>query len=72
VAGLAGFSWSVPDPSGAGAVVRYDAAVSGADGAQEARDWLLEYNRCDVEATRALREWLDRSASRCPAVAELE
>ena len=72
VAGLAGFSWSVPDPSGAGAVVRYDAAVSGADGAQEARDWLLEYNRCDVEATRALREWLDGSASRCPAVAELE
>ncbi|HEY3904702.1 MAG TPA: TM0106 family RecB-like putative nuclease [Streptosporangiaceae bacterium] len=72
VAGLAGFSWSVPDPSGAGAIVRYDAAVGGADGAQEARDWLLEYNRCDVEATRALREWLDGSASDCPAVADLE
>jgi predicted RecB family nuclease len=80
VAGLAGFSWSVPDPSGAGAIVRYDAAVdqAGVPGgptsgsAQEARDWLLEYNRCDVEATRALREWLDGSASACPSVADLE
>jgi predicted RecB family nuclease len=69
VAGLAGFTWSVPDPSGAGSIVRYDAAVGGS---AEAKEWLLEYNRCDVEATRALRDWLDGSASGYPAAADLE
>lgn len=68
VAGLAGFSWSVPDPSGAGSIVRYDHAILGS---AEAKDWLLEYNRCDVEATRALRDWLDGPASDCPAIADL-
>jgi predicted RecB family nuclease len=69
VAGLAGFSWSVPDPSGAGSIVRYDEAIQGS---AAAKDWLLEYNRCDVEATRALRTWLDASASDCPAIEDLE
>jgi predicted RecB family nuclease len=69
VAGLAGFAWSVPDPSGAGSIVRYDAAAGGDDAA---RDWLLEYNQCDVEASRALRDWLAGPASECPAVAELD
>jgi predicted RecB family nuclease len=69
VAGLAGFTWSVPDPSGASSIVRYDAAVSGS---AEATDWLLEYNRCDVEATRALRDWLDGPAAGCPSVADQE
>jgi predicted RecB family nuclease len=72
VAGLAGFEWSVPDPSGAGAIVRYDAAVGQTADSLAARDWLLEYNRCDVEATRALRDWLDASASGCPSVHDLE
>jgi predicted RecB family nuclease len=69
VAGLAGFAWSVPDPSGAASIVRYDDAIQGSAGAI---DWLLEYNRCDVEATRALRDWLDGSGRDCPAVQDLE
>ena len=68
VAGLASFSWSVPDPSGAGSIVRYDDAIRGS---AAAKDWLLEYNRCDVEATRALRNWLDGSAKDCPAIQDL-
>ncbi|HET7016791.1 MAG TPA: TM0106 family RecB-like putative nuclease [Streptosporangiaceae bacterium] len=68
VAGLAGFAWSVPDPSGAGSIVRYDDAIRGS---AAAIDWLLEYNRCDVEATRALRNWLDGDARDCPSVQDL-
>ncbi len=70
VAALAGFAWEVPDPGGAQAVVRYEAAIDQADpiAAQAARRWLLDYNRCDVMATKALREWLDAAASRCPSV----
>jgi predicted RecB family nuclease len=59
VAALVGFHWKVDDPGGALSMVRYDAAAAG-DGA--ARRWLLEYNRGDVEATLALREWMASAA----------
>jgi predicted RecB family nuclease len=73
VAPLAGFTWPVDDPGGAGSMVRYDAAVdaSGSPARRAAREWLLAYNRGDVEATFAVREWLDRAAGDCPAIESL-
>jgi single-stranded-DNA-specific exonuclease len=70
VARLCGFSWEVDDPGGADSMVRYDTAVGAADPGQAdaARDWLLTYNRGDVTATAALREWLDLVASGCPEI----
>src|SRR5262249_22649802 len=73
VAALCGFRWEVADPGGDMAIVKYDTAIDPAlaAAADEARQWLLDYNRCDVEATRALRNWLDGDASACPAIAGL-
>jgi predicted RecB family nuclease len=73
VAPLAGFSWDVEDPEGGESMIRYDAAVGAGDPgtAQAARDWLLAYNRNDVEATLALREWLDRAGPGFPAAEDL-
>jgi predicted RecB family nuclease len=59
VAPLAGFRWDVEDPGGEDSMIKHDLA---ADGDQDARDWLLTYNRGDVEATLALREWMAQTA----------
>ena len=68
VAALAGFSWQVADAGGDQSMVRYDEAVGASGGAEQARDWLLAYNRNDTQATLALRDWLDDAASGCPPI----
>ena len=56
VAPLAGFRWEVDDADGGESMIKHELAAIGDRAAQ---DWLLAYNRGDVEATLAVREWMD-------------
>jgi predicted RecB family nuclease len=68
VAPLAGFTWPVEGAGGDEAMVRYDMAVGADDDRERARDWLLTYNRADVEATLGLRNWLERVGDTIPSI----
>lgn len=62
IAPLAGFNWEVEDPGGAISMLYHAWATDPAHPQRdEARQWLLDYNRGDVEATAAIRDWLDAS-----------
>jgi predicted RecB family nuclease len=74
VAPSAGFSWDVEDPGGGASMLRYDLAVNGANEREreQARAWLLTYNQGDVEATLAIREWLERKGALVPRIESLD
>lgn len=74
IAPIAGFSWGVDDPGGGESMLRYDVAVGADDEAERdgARRWLLTYNQGDVEATLALRDWIERGVAAIGAIESLE
>ena len=74
VAPIAGFSWSVEDPGGGASMLRYDLAVPGEDEheREHARTWLLTYNQGDVEATLAIRDWLEHDGALQPRIESLD
>jgi len=67
VAPLARFQWEVDDAGGGESMIKHDLAATGDDAA---RRWLLAYNRGDVEATVAVREWMTSTAF--PAIEEVK
>lgn len=58
--------WPVDDPDGGVSMIKHREAI---DGDNDAREWLLAYNRGDVEATLAVRAWLDGPGEAVPEVA---
>ena len=64
---LAGFQWEVDDAGGGESMIKHDLATRGDTVAQ---DWLLAYNRGDVEATVAVREWMASTAF--PGIEQVE
>lgn len=74
VAPIAGFSWGVEDPGGGASMLRYDLAVNGANEheREHARTWLVTYNQGDVEATLAIRDWLERRGALLPRTESLD
>jgi predicted RecB family nuclease len=67
IAPLAGFQWEFDDAGGGESMIKHDLAAHGDEAAQR---WLLAYNRGDVEATIAVREWMDSTAF--PGIEESE
>jgi hypothetical protein len=67
VAPLAGFRWEVDDAGGGESMIKHDLATHGDEAAQ---DWLLAYNRGDVEATFALRGWM--ASTTLPRIEEVD
>lgn len=74
LAPLSGFHWDDDDPGGEQPMQWHDLAVASPD--PEDRDEnqrrLLTYNRNDVEATLALRIWMNDHGSTLPSISELD
>jgi len=70
IAPLAGHIWPVDDPGGGLSMVKHVEATMAIEspGRGAARQWLLDYNRGDVEATLHIREWLDQEGTTWPEV----
>jgi len=60
IAPITGFAWPMDDAGGGESMVQFDRAALGDE---PARRWLLDYNRADVDATRAIRDWMAETAS---------
>jgi hypothetical protein len=58
----------VDEPDGDSFMVKHDLAVRGNP---EAMEWLLTYNRGDLEATRAVYIWMTDVASNYPPIKSL-
>ncbi len=69
-ASLIGYRWPVDDPGGDASMVYHAMATGDGSDAErrDARQWLLDYNRGDVEATRAVRDWLSENAATIPPI----
>jgi predicted RecB family nuclease len=73
IAPIAGHCWSVDDPGGGESMLKYDIAVSrDLQSRAAARQWLVEYNRGDCEATLKVRDWLDGSKDMIPPIDSLD
>lgn len=74
IAPLAGFHWGVDDPGGGISMVQYDIAAASENSPERerARQWLLTYNRGDVEATLAIRDWLEAVGSELPSITSVD
>lgn len=74
VAPLAGFRWEDAEAGGEQSMTWYHDAVHHPDpGVRTAnRARVLTYNRNDVEATLALRDWLERSGPSLPRISDLD
>ena len=61
LAPLAGFNWEVSDAGGDNSLLMYQKAISQKSSDQEKAEairWLREYNRDDIKATFAVRDYL--------------
>ncbi|MFP5225127.1 MAG: ribonuclease H-like domain-containing protein, partial [Actinomycetota bacterium] len=74
VAILAGYAWDAEDAGGTESMLRFATAVESEDDDERkaAVDWLLRYNRGDVEATAHLRDWLTDNAGSIPPIESLD
>jgi predicted RecB family nuclease len=74
VAPLAGFRWEDDDAGGEQSMTWYHDAVHDPDPDVRAanRERVLTYNRNDVEATLALRDWLERTGPSLPRISDLD